>query len=148
MKVSIILLASGQVGKCLGHPFLNFPEPPLQILKSYAKPDEVIHRVRVLHSTSGQIWIKLRSNVINWRYVPFPLRVTVTVDTTVFLVPSGYVTTFYLRTKKQTNKNSNPIMSLLIPPSIHKFITYRGMQTTDKIVIIIIIIITRRSPGL
>ena len=33
MKVSIILLASGQVGKCLGHPFLNFPEPPLQILK-------------------------------------------------------------------------------------------------------------------
>ena len=135
------------MGKCPGHPFLNFLEPPLQILKSYAKPDEVIHRARVLHSTSGQIWIKLRSNVINWRYVPFPLRVTVTVDTTVFLVPSGYVTTFHLRRKKKQNKNSHPIMSLLIPPNVHKFITYGGMQTTDKMLIIIIIIIPGDLPA-
>ena len=38
-------------------------------------------------------------------------------------------------------------MSLLIPPNIHKFITYGGMQTTDKIVIIIIIIIPGDLPA-
>ena len=40
----------------------------------------------------------------------------------------------------------HPIISLLIPPSIHKFITYGGMQKTDKIVIIIIIIIPEDLP--
>ena len=38
MKVSIILLASGQVGKCPGHPFLNFPEPPCRSLSPTQNP--------------------------------------------------------------------------------------------------------------
>jgi len=127
--------------KCPGHPFLNFLEPPLQILKSYAKPDEVIYGVRVLHSTSAQI------NQVKEQCHQLTLR-TISLKSYRNCRYYGLLSAIWIRhnllfkkEKKTKNKNSHPIMSLLIPPSIHKFITYGGMQTTDKIVIIIIIII-------